>query len=183
MTKDTLEDILTERVKLNCIVKAHQSILEISLAEKNWHLIEQTRIPLKIIIEKIWCRQKKSTLEKFMQISVPADMKSTKKPFSNKNPEINPFVAKSLLESNCKRFRKSAIRGNFNLKPETEMKKLIGTNDSTFFTNTAEMKGSCIQFSSFMFYQLLSTRFQRCLYLEKVKSVFQSLQASNTFPT
>ena len=27
--------------------------------------------------------------------------------FPTKNPKINPFVVKSLLESNCKRFRKS----------------------------------------------------------------------------
>ena len=52
-------------------------------------------------------------------------MKSTKEAnFQQKNPKINPFVVKSLLESNCKRFRKSAIRENFNLKPETQLKKL-----------------------------------------------------------
>ena len=43
--------------------------------------------------------------------------------FPTKNPKINPFVVKSLMESNCKRFRKSAIRENFNLKPETQLKK------------------------------------------------------------
>ena len=37
-----------------------------------------------------------------------------------KKPKINPFVIKSVLESNCKRFRKKAIRENFNLKPETD---------------------------------------------------------------
>ena len=41
--------------------------------------------------------------------------------FPKKNPTINPCVVKSLLESNCKRFRKSAIE-NFNLKPETQLK-------------------------------------------------------------
>ena len=86
-----------------------------------------------------------------MQISVHTDMKSTKKSqIATKDSKVNPFVVKSLLESNCKRFRKSAIRGNFNVKPETEMKKLIPTNDATFFTNTVEMKGNCIQFLSFM---------------------------------
>ena len=87
-----------------------------------------------------------------MHISVLADMKSTKKAsqIPTKNSKINSFVVKSLLESICKRFRKSAMREKFILKPETEMKKLIPTNDATFFTNTAEMKGSCIQFPSFM---------------------------------
>ena len=114
-------------------------------------IIEQTRTPLKLVVEKIWCRQKKNALELFMHISVFADMKSTKKTrFQQNSSKLFPFVVKSLFESNCKRFRKNAIRENFNLKPVTETKKLIPTNDATFFTNTAEMKGSCIQFPSFM---------------------------------
>ena len=40
-----------------------------------------------------------------------------------KKPKIDPFVVRSLLESNCKRFRKNAIRENFNLEPETQLKK------------------------------------------------------------
>ena len=55
-----------------------------------------------------------------MQILVHTDMKSTKEAiFQQKNTEINPFVVKSLMESNCKRFGESAIRENFNLKPQT----------------------------------------------------------------
>ena len=34
------------------------------------------------------------------------------------------------------------------------MKELIATKDATFFTNTAEMKGNCIQFPSFMSEQI-----------------------------
>ena len=115
-----------------------------------------------------------------MQISVLADMKSTKNSDTpTRNSKINPFVVKSLLESNCKRFRKSAIQDNLNLKPEGEMKKFITTNDATFFTNTAKMKGTCIQIPSFMSEQLLSTTFQRCMHLEKVK-VFSSLRRPET---
>ena len=51
-----------------------------------------------------------------------------KKPFSNKNPKINPLVVKSLLEVNCKRFRKNAIQENFNPKPETQLKKTHTNN-------------------------------------------------------
>ena len=43
--------------------------------------------------------------------------------FLTKNPKINTFVVKTLLEPNCKRFRKSAKRKNFNLKPETKLNK------------------------------------------------------------
>ena len=54
-----------------------------------------------------------------MQISVHTDSRSTQEViFQQKKPKINPFVAKSLLESNCKRFRHKAIRENFDQKPE-----------------------------------------------------------------
>ena len=40
-------------------------------------------------------------------------MKSTEKAiFQQKKPKINPLVVKSFLDSNCKRFRKSAIQEN-----------------------------------------------------------------------
>ena len=56
-------------------------------------------------------------------------MKSTREAISQQNnPTINPLVVKSLLESNCKRFRKSAKRENFNLKPETQLKKTQSNN-------------------------------------------------------
>ena len=42
---------------------------------------DQTRIPLKLNIEKISCRQKGITAEQFLHISVHTDIKSTKKAF------------------------------------------------------------------------------------------------------
>ena len=49
---------------------------------------EQTRIPLKLNIEKIWCRQKRITIEHILQISVHTDMKSTKESiFKQKTPK------------------------------------------------------------------------------------------------
>ena len=40
---------------------------------------KQARIPLKLTIEKIWCRRKRKTTDHFMKISVHAGMKSTKR--------------------------------------------------------------------------------------------------------
>ena len=71
-----------------------------------------------------------------MQISIHTDMKSTREAIFQKKPKINPFVVKSLLESNCKRFRQSAIGENFNLKPETQLKKLILITEATIPINT-----------------------------------------------
>ena len=64
-----------------------------------------------------------------MQILVHTDIRSTKEAlFQQKTPKVNPFVVKSLLEINCKRFRQRAIRENFNLKPETQLKKTHSNN-------------------------------------------------------
>ena len=77
-----------------------------------------------------------------MQVLVHADMKSLQEVISRqKNPKINPFLVKSLLESNCKRFRQSAIRENFNLKPKTQLKKkLIPLTEATIPINEVKEK-------------------------------------------
>ena len=81
---------------------------------------EQTRIPLKLTIKKLWCRQKRITAEQFMQISVHDDTKWTKRGILQpKNSKKNVVVVRSVLDSNCKRFRDTALREKFNLKPET----------------------------------------------------------------
>ena len=61
------------------------------------------------------------TLEQFMQISVSADRTMSKPRIFQQQTKINPFVIKPVLETICKRSSKSAIRANFNLKPELEM--------------------------------------------------------------
>ena len=60
--------------------------------------------------------------------------------FPTKNHEINPFVVKSLLESNCNRFRQNAIRENFNLKPETQLKKTYSNNGGNYTHQYEEVK-------------------------------------------
>ena len=68
-------------------------------------------------------------------------MKSTKEAiFQQENPKINPLVVKSLLESNYKRFRKSAIRENFNLKPEKQLKKTHSNNGGNCTHQYKEVK-------------------------------------------
>ena len=100
-------------------------------------------------------------------------------PFPTKNPKINPFAVKSLLESNCKRFRQSAIRENFNLKLETQLKKLIPITEATIPINTMKWKRSWNQFPSFMSEPCLSTRSMTCMHLKKLK-VFSSLRRPET---
>ena len=76
-----------------------------------------------------------------MQILVHTDMKLTKEAnFQQKNLKIKPFVVNSLLESNCKRFRKSAIRKNFNLKRETQPKKIHSNNGGNYTHQYNEVK-------------------------------------------
>ena len=102
-----------------------------------------------------------------------------KKPFSNKKSKINPFVAKSLLESNCKRFRQKAIGVNFYPKPETQLKKLIPITEATIPIKTMQQKRSCNQFLSFMSEPCLSTTSKTCMHIKKFK-VFSSLRRPKT---
>ena len=77
-------------------------------------------------------------------------MKSTKEAISQqKNPKNNPFVVKSLLESNCKRFRQSAIGENSNLKQETQLKKTHSNNGGNYTHQYDEVKEKQYQFSFF----------------------------------
>ena len=86
-------------------------------------LKEQTKITLKLTIEKIWCRLKRITNEQFFKILLPADMKSTEPGiYHPKDSKINPFVVKSVLESNWECFSESAIRKIFNFRPARQKK-------------------------------------------------------------
>ena len=49
-------------------------------------------------------------------------------------------MVKSLLESNCKRFRQSAIRENFNLKAETQLKQTHSDNGGNYTHQYNEVK-------------------------------------------
>ena len=65
-----------------------------------------------------------------MQCSVNADVKSTKRGiFQLKTLKKNAVVIKSTLDSNCNSSRDTAIRENFNVKPETQMKKTHSNNN------------------------------------------------------
>ena len=60
--------------------------------------------------------------------------------FPTENPKINPFVAKSLLESISKRFLQSAIRENFKLKPGTQLKETHSNNGGNYTHQYNEVK-------------------------------------------
>ena len=83
------------------------------------------------------------------------------------------------MESKCKRFRQKAIGESFNLKPETQLKKLIPITEATIPTNTRKQKRNCNQFPSFMSEAYLSTTSKTCMHLKKFK-VFSSLRRPET---
>ena len=75
-----------------------------------------------------------------MQVSFHTKMKSSKEAIFQEEPQTNPFVVKSILESKCKRFRKSAIRENFNLEPGTQLKITHSYNESNYTHQNNEVK-------------------------------------------
>ena len=66
---------------------------------------------------------------------------------ATKNFKINLFIIKSVLESNCKRFRKRAKRENFNQKPEAQQKKTPFNNWANYTHQHNEMKEKLKPFS------------------------------------
>ena len=67
-------------------------------------------------------------------------MKSSKEAIFQEEPQTNPFVVKSILESKCKRFRKNAIRKNFNLKPETQLKRTHSNSGGNYLYQNNEVQ-------------------------------------------
>ena len=66
--------------------------------------------------------KKRIIIEQFIQSLVHAGFRLTKRGiFLQKISEKNPVVVKSVLDSRCKRFCDTAIRKNFNLKPEIQI--------------------------------------------------------------
>ena len=53
-------------------------------------------------------------------------------------------MIKSLLESNCKCFRKSVLRKNFNLKPETQIEKTQSKNRGINIHQYKEVKREAV---------------------------------------
>ena len=78
--------------------------------------------------------------------AIPADFSpyryevDERRHFLTKHPNINPFVVKSLLESNCKRFRQSAIGQTVNLKHEQQLEKTHSNNGGNFTHQYEEVK-------------------------------------------
>ena len=104
---------------------------------------EQTRLPLKLSIEKSWCRQKK-TKKQFFQILIHAEMKATKRGImQQKTSKINPFMVKSVLESKCKGSRRRCNTRKIQPKTWTTIKKKLNPiTNANHFTNTRKKKSS-----------------------------------------
>ena len=78
-------------------------------------------------MKKLDVVKKEQRLSRSRRIQSMQILGQRERPFSNKKSKINPFVAESHLESNCKRFRQKALE-NSNLEPETPLKKTHSNN-------------------------------------------------------
>ena len=112
-----MEVAFTNKVQLHRVEKAFSRFWRILWPKSRGTFKEQTRIPVKLTIEKYWCRQKNHTwafLEDFSPCRYEVD---ETRYIPTGNSKSNPFVFKSVLESNCERIHNTAIRGNFNPEP------------------------------------------------------------------
>ena len=78
------------------------------MAKKYKHVWTMDQSNPQASYRKIWYRQKRHRFQQFLNISVYSDPKSRNKALIlKKNPKLNPFVIKSVLETNCKCFLKN----------------------------------------------------------------------------
>ena len=132
--KKRLEDAKTLEIKVACIDRVHKPILDYLMPKKYGTIQEQTTLRLKLFTEKTPYGQKRNAVEQFLPISVHSDKTTTKRStFQQKNSKFNHFAAKSLLEPNCKRFSKSAIRENFSRKVNSQMIKTHASYPCHYF--------------------------------------------------
>ena len=101
---------------------------------------QQTRISLKLVIEKVRCHPMIKESEQFLQVSVHTDEKSTENTRFEQNNKNQFFCDKNSFGSKCKRFRKSAIRKNFKLKRETQKKNTHSNNRDDYIYKYNEVK-------------------------------------------
>ena len=99
-------------------------------------------------------------------------MKSTKEAIFQITPKINPFVVKSLLESNCKCFRQSAIREKLNLKPETQLKKTHSNNECNYTHQYKEVKEKLYEVSFIYVWTIFEHQVNDMYASEKVQGFF-----------
>ena len=76
-----------QEIKLQCVAKPHQSILQNPMAKKYEHFQRTNQKSSQTIHRKIFMSSKKITIEQFLQISVHTDMKSTKKAIFEQTPQ------------------------------------------------------------------------------------------------
>ena len=86
-------------------------------------LLEQNKTPLKLVIKRFVLVEEKARLSNHATFSPCRYEVNKKSNIPMRNSKINPLVVKSLLESIFKRFRKSVVRENFNLKRDPQMRK------------------------------------------------------------
>ena len=143
------------------------------MAENYGTFEEQTRIARKLIIEETSYRWKET--QKHKKKTILADFSPCRyddneaRPTPTETPQLNPFVVKSVLESNCKLFRKSGIRENFKLKPDPQMDNHFSIQWCNFTHQNNEQKEKCIQSPSLMSEQRLRTRCKICMNLQKFR--------------
>ena len=81
-------------------------------------------------------------------------------------------MLKSLLESNCKRFRQSAIRENFNLKSETQLNETHSNNGGNHTHQYDEVKEKLYQVSFIYVWTIFEHQVNDMYASQKVQGFF-----------
>ena len=100
--KSRLKDVQANEVNLFCIEESHQSILEKPMAKKHGTFKEKIKNPPIFFIKNVSYRQKKHKRAIHVDFSRYRYDNIETRPTPTKRIQFNPFVVKSVSESNCK---------------------------------------------------------------------------------
>ena len=118
------------------------------------------------------------------QISVLADLKSKPRGIIKQKTSKSIhlwFLKKSVLESNCKCFRKKVIWENSNLKPEIQIKKAPSKNRGNYPVNRIKNKREAVTVFFHFCLNKIWAAGQTHVCNSKSSLFFQSSQTRNTF--
>ena len=120
--------------KLHCNAKSYKPMLQNPTAKK-YNFIKTTEQKTPQTIENFWSRQMDWKLSNSSRFQSMQKWNRRNSADSNWKPKNKPVVV-SVLDSSCKRFCDTAIRKNFYLKPEIQIKKIILRIEAATSVNT-----------------------------------------------
>ena len=109
---------------------------------------QQTGLTLQLVTEKTWCRKMRHRFQHFLKFLVHSDPKSTKKALTLKKTQTQSICNQIIFGNQLQTFPQKAIRKNFNLKRETQLKNTFQQRSQVYLSIQSSKRKSSSSFNS-----------------------------------